>query len=493
MKLRPVVASLVVAGLISSPVIATAKNLHKHHKSGTTKSRPVKGKYAAYTGLVVQNNAKSPVSSFDWTDRFHLSGYVNVDARYASRGPLGIVPQFTMSDDAHELNVNNANVFVDVDVSKCVTAHVGFAYVADSVNLFDLGLHTLSGFTPLTESVRSDKGSVFAGGEVSMDEAYITISNFACSPLFFRAGKMYIPFGTYSNPYPITYSLPQLLSQTRGTAAEVGFVSSCGLYGTAYVLDGSQSSQSYSEEGFLHNKKLEGYGTHTNERFGDHIPYTRINNYGVKVGYQGSFRCIDFHANAAYIKDIRDVSYLADIQDLMAFSFTSVGKVDDATPVSGPKGFGMRSSGGVSAHVDATYGPMDFNFDYVGALNNVVRHYENQTSQSDTRVWAADVAGTYHTSVCGYNTAVSLSYQFSRQTAGIMPKWRYQGDVSVEIFHNTNLTFEYRHDRDYEKGSDDNFCNYINYLETGEDYDNVVCGGTGHTSNQATLRLGVVF
>jgi hypothetical protein len=154
---------------------------------------------------------------------------MNVDARYGNRGPLGIVPIFSTCEDSHEINVNNANVFVDAAINHCVNAHIGFAYVADSVNLFDTGLHTVADFSPITESVRSDKGSVFAGGEVSVDEAYITIRDFANTPLYFRAGKMYLPFGVYHNPYPITYSLPQLLSQTRATAVELGFVCNWGL------------------------------------------------------------------------------------------------------------------------------------------------------------------------------------------------------------------------------------------------------------------------
>ena len=76
-----------------------------------------------------------------------------------------------------------------------------------------------------------------------------------------------------------------------------------------------------------------------------------------------------------------------------------------------------------------------------------------------------------------------------------MPKWRYQGDVSVELFHNTSLTFEFRHDQDYEKVADDSFCNYLNETASGygKNHDNQVCGGSGHSANQATLRLGVVF
>ena len=495
MKLKPVVASLVVAGLISSPALVTAKNLHQHHKHrGTTNTRPLHGKFAAQEALVSQNNAKSSVSNFDWTNRIHLSGSVNVDARYATRGPLGIVPQFKMSDDAHGLNVNNANLFVDADINKYVQAHVGFAYVADGVNLFDTGLHTNRGFVPFTESIRSDKGSVFAGGEVSVDEAYISIRDFAETPMFFRAGKMYLPFGTYSNPYPVSYSLAQLLSQTRATAAEVGFVTPYGFYGTAYILEGSQSSKNHADEVF--GRYSDGEDYHTSE-YSDYIPYTSVNNYGAKVGYRGCFHNIDVHANVGYIKDIRDTSYLSDIQELFGRSYvapTSSGGEGEITTSFGPQGFGMQSAGGVATHADATYGSVNFSVDYVTAVRNLIRNTIENERHTDTRIWAADLTGSYGLGVWGYNTVLALSYQFSRQSGGIMPKWRYQGDYSVELFHNTSLTFEYRHDQAYDKNTDDNFSNFINYTASGQtSVDNVISGGTGHASNQATLRLGVAF
>ena len=478
MKLRPLVTSLMVAGLISSPLMATAKNLHQHHKHrGVKTTRPLMGNFGAQAALVSQNNAMSPVPSFDWTKRIHLSGYANFDAKYGSRGPLGIVPQFKMSDDSHELNVNNANVFIDAHINHYVNTHVGFAYVSDSVHLFDLGLNTLSNFTPITKSLRSDKGSVFAGGEVSVDEAYVSIRDFAQTPVYFRAGKMYAPFGTYSNPYPITYSLTQLLSQTRATEAEFGFVSSYGVYGVAYILDGAQSTQNFADEKFDDGGKIN-----------QHIPYTRINNYGFKTGWNGCFHNMDIHLNTAFIKDIRDVSFLADIQDIFAYTYST-----NNGNIAAPNGFGMTSSGGVSVHGDLTYRNIDMEVNYVTAIRNVIRENGANQNLTDTRIWAADVSGTYQCETWGYNTALAMSYQFSRQAGGVMPKWRYQGDVSVELFHNTNLTFEFRHDQDYEKVADDRFSDFLNSVSCAGNVDNQVTGGTGHSANQATLRLGVVF
>lgn len=510
MKLRSaVIASLAVAGLISSPAMATAKHLQNHKHNGKA-SRPLHGKFDAQAALATYNNAKSPVSTANWTDRIHMSGMVNVDARFASRGPIGIAPHFAVSDNSDELNVNNANLFVDIDVNRCVSAHVGLAYVADSVNLVDTGLHTGYGFVPLTESIRSDKGSVFAGGEVSVDEAYISIGNFAHSPIYFRAGKMYVPFGTYSNPYPISYGLTQLLSQTRATTFEFGVSTACGWYGSLYVLDGAISSRSHAKQKFQYYPVIEGQGEsaqvhyHGGE-FTDCIPYTNINNYGVKVGYQGNLCNIGFHANAGYLKDIRDVSYLADLQDLYAQSFVArtCGSDDDACRSDNPKGLGMKDTGALAAHVDATYCNFNLSVDYVAAVRNVVRqgdyikmysHHDSEDRSYATRLWATDITGTYCFGLAGYHNVLALSYQFSRQAGGILPKNRYQGDWTVQMYRNTYLTFEYRYDQDYDAYTTDNFSYFLNYVgSNGRNLDHGISGGTDHSSNQVTLRLGVVF
>lgn len=502
-----IVGIVFTAALATSPLTLWAHSLVQHHSHrGLITTRPL-----LQQPLVTQNNAMSPVSSFDWRTRIHFSGYLNVDAKYGTRGLLGIVPQFSMSDDAHDLNVNNANLFFDARINPCVNTHVGFAYVADGVNLFDTGLHTLAGFRPVTKSLRADKASVFAGGELSVDEAYISIQDFAQTPAYLRVGKMYVPFGSYRNPYPISYSLTQLLSQTRATTAEVGFVSSYGIYGSAYILDGGQSSANFADEKFDEVKDFDdelweenGGGYLSSHHIDVHIPYSRINNYGLKAGWHGCWHNANIQLATSYIKDIRDVSYLMDIQDLLALSFARKHNLV------GPNGFAMVSAGGVSAHGDVGFRNLELAVNFVSAIRNIIRkqphhlanlllnnNVQNNEHQSytSTRLWAADISGVYHGQYLGYNTSMEMSYQFSGQANGVLPKWRYQGDISVDLSRNTTLTLEYRHDRDYQRTFDDGFCGFVNATCSGgsEESDGQVCGGTGKSANQATLRLAAQF
>jgi len=490
MNFKPVVASLFALGLVSSPAVL-AKNHTKHHKHrGVTTTRPLLGDYKTQFDTMAHNNASSPVSSSNWTNRIHISGEVNVDARYASRGPIGIVPVFLMSDDSHEVNVNNANLYVDAHINRCVLAHIGIAYVDDGVNLFDTGLNTLAWFTPVTKSVRSDKGSVFAGGTLSVDEAYITIRDFALTPVYFRVGKMYTPFGSYKDPYPLAYSLSQLISQTRATSAEAGFVSSYGLYGVVWAMDGKYSSLNWSDEEFDPEQDGNGWDKwnhgESNGKEGivqEHIPYTRINNWGIKLGYRGTFHSICYHVNGSYMKDIRDVNYFSDIQDLFEFTF-----VDSSAQMDHTNGFGMRQAGGVSLHGDFSFGPVSLEGNYVAALRNMI--HETNGEGTNTRAWAGDITGTYFFNLWGFDSNLDLSYQRSGQAGGVMPEWRFQGDVNVIILPHTTVTVMYQHNRDYDK-HEDSFCHFINEFSGGAS--GQVCGGTDRSSNTAAIRLGVVF
>ncbi len=528
------IASLALLGVVSSPVLfaENAKGMrthhhhHRHHHHDGVESRPVLHDYVESEALIAYNDAKSPVSSFDWTRRIHLGGLINVDARFGSRGPLGIVPVFKTSDDARALSVNNANLFVDADINPCVTAHLGIAYVDDSVNLFDIGINTLEEFSSISQGIRSDRSSVWANGQLSVDEAYITIADFAVTPFYLRAGKMYTPFGTYSDPYPISYSLPQVLSQTRGTGVEVGAVTSYGIYGSIMPFQGHLSSFNTSRDTLLVEDHHVADREHEGE-FDVNIPYTAFNNYIAKLGYQTTYNCFDINVNASYIKDFRDVNYISDLQDLVRFTFTR--EEHNADPHRG-NGFRLRDVSGGALHADVVYGPYTLIGNYVTAFESMVRddhHGEGEGHalhndegddhhhhhESNSRIWAGEVTGLYNSVVWGYNTTFGLSYQLAGQAEGILPERRYQGDISVELLHNLLLTLEYRHDIDFggihdahhHRGRDGNdhdehhdreqgtFCDGINGFTRDGHERNDICFGTNRNSNQLALRLTAVF
>lgn len=492
-RLIATIAAITITG-ITHPAAAESKT------TTTTDQR------VAQENSSCQHHGCSIAMLHDWMQRIHLSGYANIDAKAVSSGPVAIVPVFQTCESASDINVNNANVFVDVDVNRWVLAHIGIAYVADSVNLFNTGLYTAPGFVPLTKSIRSDKNGVFSSGELTADEAFVTIRNWQQSSCYLRAGKMLLPFGHSVNPYPITYSLPQLLSQTRATAIELGVVTTSGFIASAYALSGYLSAQTFANAKF-DERKSDDYNYFYNKQVDDHIPMTCVNNFGLRIGYGGCYQCVTYHLNAGYLNDIRDVSYLSGLQDFVAPSYNN-SRDDSDTHVSvrGRNGLGMKQTSGIALHADALYQQFVLSLDYVTATGDVIQNVgalseEQKKVLGDikprcykTQLWAADITASYHPCLAGYQTNFALSYQASRQAAGILPRWRLQCDASLEVFDDTHLTFEYAYNQDYCVGSDENFCHYLNYQSSGNPViTNQVCGGTGNSANLVALRLGVVF
>ncbi len=502
MNFKPVVASLFALGLISTPVLAAkeAKEQTKHHKHHERHAqhhhhngvRAERGVNAAQDYFISTNSARSPVAAFDWVNRFHLSGMINVDGKFSTRAPLGTAPGFRFHDDSSDINVNNANLFVDVDVNRWVSGHIGVAYVSDSVNLLDWDVNTNFAGTSFSDNVRGDKGAVFSNGRLSVDEAYITIRDFSQSPFFLRAGKMYVPFGDNPDTYPITYSFTQLLSQTRGTAAQVGWIGNRGMYGSAYLLAGQESSFDLTRRGtavVFDNGALGAPEDYAQS-------YTEVNNWGAQLGYCGGYDDIRYHLSASYIKDIRDVWYLAAINDLVKYSFVR----NDGR---GGMGYRFHQVGGGALHGDLTYGPLFFAANYVSALGDLLhdgrrgrdendrhhRHHDN-----DTRIAAADVTGTYNANVWGYNTAFSLGYQRSWDASPVLPEWRLQGDIGVCILPYTTLTLEYHYDRDYDRNNHglDKFITDHDRQENNDEHHHRRHHDE-RSSGTAALRLGVVF
>jgi hypothetical protein len=525
MNLKPVVASLFALGLgLSTPILAAdeAKEQvkqtaqHKHHAHhqghrgqgghrhshhshhghdhGVGAEHGYGGAYAANDRFIDVNSARSPVSAFDWVNRFHFGGMINVDGKYSDRSPLGTSPGFRHHEDASDINVNNANLFVDVDVNCMVTGHIGIAYVADSVNLLDWDVNTNFAGTSFSDSVRGNKGAVWANGRLSVDEAYITVRDFSQSPFFFRGGKMYVPFGDITDIYPITYSFTQLLSQTRGTAAQVGWVGNRGMYGSIYLLAGAESSFRLSH----HHTAIVFDGLGSPEDFDE--PYTKLDNWGANLGYCGGYDNVRYQLSASYIKDIRDSEYLSSVQDLVRYSFVR----NDGR---GGMGFRFHQVDGLALHGDATYGPVNLTVNYVAALGDLLSQRDGRRREEghrhrchdndNTGIAAGDITGTYTACLGGYNTGFSLGYQRSWEANPLLPEWRLQGDVGVCILPHTTLTLEYHYDSDYTRVKGlDRFVNENDHgrNDGGNDDNHKKCHHEGDRfSNTAALRLGVVF
>lgn len=419
--------------------------------------------------MVDRNTTQSSGRGFNWMRYITVSGILNVDATYRNRGwnPVvpGFIPAFPGDDceepecnvpNATDISVNNANLLFDVRINRFTKAHVGLVYqdrVGPHVGALgykvfdDEPLSSLySAYSTIDEDIANpcyDKTRLHS--PVHVDEAYITLANFARSPFYLRVGREFVPFGHNENPYPITYSLPQLLTQTNAMVVQVGYATSrmhFTIYGFNGPISGSINTIDSSDP---------VYST---------AWISRVRNFGMKFATLGSYRNTTYHVDVAFMRDMRDAT------------FNTVGIInshENCDYASAPE---TRRVGGFSAHLDLVRGPFDFRLDYVTAL----RHMTDNSPGINTRPWAYALRGGYTFHTYNHVSKVNVGYQRAGQEDNILPKYRFLVDYNIVLGRHTETTFEYAHNRDFTNGATVN-----------------PVGHNGKNSNVLSVRLGVHF
>lgn len=428
--LKTGIALLAAAGLSASAAYA-----HPQHRTS------VQSDMSKTYAMIDHNSTKSSARGFNWTKYITVSGILNVDATYTSRGWNDIVPGFVPAFEsgnsvphASDIAVNNANLFVDARINHFTTAHVGLVYqdrVGPHVGALNADVSPYNNEKDFSQC--HDKSRLRSA--VHVDEAYITLANFSREPFYVRAGREFVPFGTYESAYPITYSLPQLLSQTNATVVQLGYATP-NMHLAVYGFNGLMS-------GAVHDYSM--------------ALTSRVRNYGVQLAYMSAYKSMAYHADVAFIRDIRDATFNAS-----SIVNTAVcGDADEPT----------RRAAGLSAHVDLTRGPFDFKVDYVTALRHVY------ADGSDSRAWAYALLGGYQFHTYNYVSKVNVGYQRAGQSDNnIMPKYRILADYNVVLGRHTEATVQYVHNKDFNDGITQSIAEH-----------------SGSSANVVNLRLGVHF
>lgn len=413
--LKPVVvASTMLVASLSAPVFANHMNYA---------ATPQLQASTNLTALANRNSPISNVSCFNWEKRIFVGGLLNVDAVYSGRdwnasvAPGFRVPSF-FSDSAHgsDIVVNNANLLVDAKVNDATKAHIGLAFTQ----------------RPGQSSFISDRDDS-QKAQLDIDEAYITFND-CSSPFYLQAGRKFTSFGNY-NPYPITYSLTQLLSQTDEEVLEFGYNSNDGLHGAVYVFNGPLSG--------LVNGNAD---------------VTRINNYGVDIAYSAQYDNISYNIGADYVKDIRDATFVA-------------GQLS---------GSNSRGAAGYALHGDLSNGPFSLSGDYVTAGRQIL-----VSGIVDSRAWAYGLQLGYGFDSMGYASNASVGYQHSGDSLFLpIPRSRVLADYTIEVSKNAKVTLEYTHSQDHKPSLP-----LFGLATTMLCHEN----GTNNTTNTATVRIGVAI
>lgn len=391
MKLKPVVASLVMLGLMS-PVLA---------KNGA----------AAQQAVIDQNSVTSQVCTDGWFNRIKVGGIGSVVGIYGDQDQPGTFGtrldsenKFEDTGPAADLYVNNFNLLLNADLSSWSKATLNLAY---------------SGAPQLTAEVNENKRSI--DHRIFADELYVTIADFAKYPFYLTIGKKYVPFGDYKDAYtPKQIMSPaQMFSQINAVTAVAGAATDFGFYGSVFAFRGQKVEN---------NDEYSG----------------KINNFGAKLGYQGDLAVL----NAPSVKVNFAAGYLDNIKDIDLISEASKQEWKDQT-VAGKK------VNAVSLHGDFAYKAFTMYADWVSALKdlnsdnkdskfwgaNVNGAYAFKTLNRDSSLGA------------GFQwsgNATSLTESNFKGIYTTLPKWRLVTNYKINLFKNTDLDFTYAHGKSYD-------------------------------------------
>lgn len=453
MKLKPIVASLMLLGL-AAPAFADDSTANA---ATQPQLDSMKAQINTMQAIINQNSVGGFDQPCDWMNRITVSGMINVDGYYSNRtqtfgfDPRGtsrvepILPPgpgdrdtFGNGGNTNNLDINNANLIVDALVNDWTNVHINVLHT-DRTN---------DAFTPWLNNVNA-----------TFDEAYVTIGNFCQSPVYFRAGREYIPFGVYQR-YPMVMNPTQMLTETRATAAQLGFVSPVGVYGSLYAFRGLASDDD------------------VNFVAGGEVQRPRVANWGADLGYAYCDNVNDWNTklDAGWIRNMADVNYIA--QNL------GNNYEDQVHGLSLSADFGFQAFDASLRYVKAL-GDFDrqdiaeFDKNRFGGVGDV----ENARPSA----YGAEVGYSFAV-VNNHSSRVAVGYQHTKESSsnvfpgfpGIsvasvggfgMPQERYYGSYTVNVSKWTDVGFELYHDRDY---STRHF-------------------GTGKNATAAAVQLGVKF
>jgi len=280
--------------------------------------------------------------------------------------------------------------------------------------------------TQVTDWVNVHALALFEEGEENdhliIDEGIITIGNSDVSPFYIAAGRMYVPFGNFESNM-ISDPLTLELGETRETAIQLGFESD-GFHGSAFTANGDAR-----ENG---NERIDYFGA--NLGFG-------------KEAEDGS----GFDLGISFVNSIAD-------SDSLQGTVTDADNLDDETP-------------GIGAYATLRRGNFTLIGEYLGATEDfAAADLTFDGSGAEPESWNLEAG--YDFKIANKEATFALAWQGTDEALALeLPEDRYMAALSVGIYENTTLSFEWAHDDDYDSSD----------------------GGTGDDSDTFTAQLAAEF
>jgi hypothetical protein len=188
-------------------------------------------------------------SNVCWHNRVRVSGSVETGYRNV-KGSVGTAN--ATSTTSKGLDLHQAILAVDAKLNSAWSAKVVARYGFQN---YPIGLDFLQ--------------NPVLGAAWDIPEMFLTYSNPSHSPLFFKVGKGWLPFGHYADPYEILPTLTQSLSQlfSPETFAQLGVASAAGWNASVagYTSDNTGEEGDWkwvANFGFQHNMRGVGLDMH---------------------------------------------------------------------------------------------------------------------------------------------------------------------------------------------------------------------------------------
>lgn len=444
MKLKLVVASMSVLGLISCPfAVANAKHMKQktHTVAQEYKGQDFKGMgalvcqpdpYQPLLDRLSQNVGRAMPS--DTCKPIAFAGGINFDTMWGNRR-LGY-----MGENTQRFALNDAYLNVVGNVNDWTTAFASISYSNFREALVDA--FTTAGQRPgiyssaYTTSIPGTSVTSLQTSGLDLEQGIITVKNWNYAPVYLQLGKQFQDFGRYTI-HPIVRTMDQVLSETLQTSAELGFIVPMGVHGDVFVFNNPMRKTSQS---------------HTQT------------NYGVTLGYDNINDAFGWDIGAGYMYNMTGVNDVA--YGVGAFNGTGQG------------GTFISRVGAADVYGDINSGPFNVGVRYVTALQhfNIADLGNNASgivaSTHGAKPWAAGITAGYGFNYWDRNQMVYLGYQGSSDAINLfLPENRWILGYGIDFWKNTNVGLQLTHNNDY-SASD---------------------GGTGESSNEVGLRVAVKF
>jgi hypothetical protein len=197
---------------------------------------------------------------------------------------------------------------------------------------------------------------------------------------------------------------------------------------------------------------------------GGKTPY----NYGFSAGYDQTGETLGWNVGGGYLHNIiaaNDITRAVEMYSLHDYYH--------------------RRVGGIALYGDVNTGAFNLSARWVSTIQRFSEHDLPQDGIADlsftsavlpgatgAKPWAASINGGYNFTVYNRDNNIYVGYQTSREAAGIgLPKYRYLAGWDVEVWRSSHFGIEWDHDRQYQRSQ----------------------GGLNKTTNLFSLRAGVQF